>query len=160
MTGFRPVVRARDLGLIRDRELLQACPGWVSDRRRNETPITNWASVRRARVRLLVFGRTERPGHVVVLAQNARGHVGRAGAHRGELKDASGKLFQRDAAGSDFLDGAGDLIDGASEVSVIHPNDGLACLLDPVEDPLVFDLEFGVALCLLAYDLPEGVVLP
>ena len=33
-------------------------------------------------------------------------------------------------------------------------------LLDPVQDPLVLDLEFGIALGLLAHSLPVGVVLP
>ena len=32
-------------------------------------------------------------------------------------------------------------------------------LTDTFEDPLVFDLEFGISLCFLAYLLPEGVVL-
>jgi hypothetical protein len=40
-----------------------------------------------------------------------------------------------------------------------HANDRLACLLDSVEDLLVLDLEFGVALCLTADLLPVGVVL-
>ena len=59
-----------------------------------------------------------------------------------------------------FFDGAGDLIDGDSEVAIGHLDDGLACFLDPVEDLLVFDLEFGVVLSFFAYDLAIGVVLP
>jgi hypothetical protein len=34
------------------------------------------------------------------------------------------------------------------------------CLLYPVQDLLVLDLQFGISLCLLAYLLPEGVVFP
>jgi hypothetical protein len=61
--------------------------------------------------------------------------------------------------GENLIDGTCNLLDGVGEVSVIHADDGLACLLDPGEDLLVLDLEFGVSLCLLAYDLSEGVVL-
>ena len=43
---------------------------------------------------------------------------------------------------------------------VLHANDGLAGLLDPVEDLLVFNFEFGISLCFFAYDLAIGVVLP
>jgi len=100
------------------------------------------------------------PGHVVVLAQDARRHIGGAGGHGGELEHPSGKLFESDASWRNLPDGTGDLIDGASEVSVIHANDGLACSFDAIENLLVLDLEFGVSLCLFAYDLSEGVVLP
>jgi len=70
------------------------------------------------------------------------------------------KLFESDAAGRNFFNRSRYFIDGASEVSVIHANDGLACSLDAIENLLVLDLEFGVSLCLFAYDLSEGVVLP
>ena len=59
-----------------------------------------------------------------------------------------------------FFDGAGDLIDGGGEVAIGHLDDGLACFLDPVEDLLVFDLEFGVVLSFFADYLAIGVVLP
>jgi hypothetical protein len=42
---------------------------------------------------------------------------------------------------------------------VVHPDDALTGLLDPVQDLLVFNLEFGVSLCLSADLLPVGVVL-
>ena len=44
-------------------------------------------------------------------------------------------------------------------MSVSHADDRLTCLLDPGQDLLVLDLEFGVALCLSADLLPVGVVL-
>ena len=76
-----------------------------------------------------------------------------------KLEYPSRELIQGDSAWGNLIDGAGDLIDRGGEVPVIHSNDGLACLLDPVEDLLVFDLEFGAALCLPADLLPVGVVL-
>ena len=44
-------------------------------------------------------------------------------------------------------------------MAVLHANDRLTSLLDPFQDLLVLDLEFGIALGLFADDLPEGVVL-
>ena len=127
---------------------LDGSAGWV------------WVSRSGARARVFVCGRTERPGHVVVLAQNASGHVGGAGGDGGELECPSGVFVEGDAAGGDFIDGAGDLIDRGGEVSVMHADDGLACSLDPVEDLLVLDLEFGISLGLFAYDLPWLWYLP
>ena len=43
---------------------------------------------------------------------------------------------------------------------VLHTDDGLSSLLHPLQDLLVFDFEFGIALCLFADLLPVGVVLP
>jgi hypothetical protein len=39
-----------------------------------------------------------------------------------------------------------------------HADDRLACPLYPVQNLLVLDLEFGVALCLTANLLPVGVL--
>ena len=105
-------------------------------------------------------GTMETPGPVVVLAQDARRHIGGAGGHGGELEHPSGKLFESDASGRNLFNRSRYLIDGTSEVSVIHANDGLACSFDAIENLLVLDFEFGVSLCLFAYDLSEGVVLP
>src|ERR1017187_7672948 len=99
------------------------------------------------------FGRTKRPGHIVLLAQNSCRHVSGTGRHRGELKTTAGILIERDAVG-------GNLIDRLGEVPVVHLDDGLPCLLYPGQDLLVLDLQFGISLCLLAYFLPEGVVFP
>src|ERR1019366_4767442 len=102
----------------------------------------------------------ENPGHIVLLAQNPCRHVSRTGAHGRELKTPSRKLIERDAAGGNLIDGARNLIDGLGEVPVVHLDDGFPCLLDPGQYLLVLDLQFGIALCLLAYLLPEGVVFP
>src|ERR1039458_3005448 len=104
--------------------------------------------------------RMKAPGHVVVFAQNARRHVCRTGAHGRELKTTSGILIERDAAGGNLIDGARNLIDRLCEVPVVHLDYRFPCLLDPVQYLLVLDLQFGIFLCLLAYLLPEGVVLP
>src|ERR1019366_2019300 len=105
-------------------------------------------------------GRMERPGHIVLLAQNPCRHVCGTGAHRRELKTPSGKLIESDAACGNFIDGTRNLIDRLGEVPVVHPDDGLPCLLHPGQYLLVLDLQFGISLCLLAYFLPEGVVFP
>jgi hypothetical protein len=81
------------------------------------------------------------------------------GRYRGELEQSSGVFLESDSARGSLLDGAGDLVDGLGEVPILHANDGLAGLLDPVKNLLVLDLEFGIALCLLAYFLPVGMVL-
>src|ERR1039458_4973348 len=99
-------------------------------------------------------------GHIVLLAQDPCGHVSRTGAHRRELKAPAGKLIESDAACGNLIDGARNLIDGLGEVPVVHLDDRFPCLLDPVQDLLVLDLQFGISLCLLAYFLPEGVVFP
>src|ERR1035438_4791781 len=99
-------------------------------------------------------------GHIVLLAQNPCRHVSRTGAHRRELKAPAGILIERDATGGNLIDSARNLIDGLGEVPVVHLDDGLPCLLDPGQDLLVLDLQFGISLCLLAYLLPEGVVFP
>src|ERR1035437_9992077 len=113
-----------------------------------------------ARVRCFGSGRTKNPGHSVLLAQNPCRHVSCAGAHRRELKTPSGKLIESDAACGNLIDGTRNLIDWLGEVPVVHLDDGFPCLLHPVQDLLVLDLQFGISLCLLAYFLPEGVVLP
>src|ERR1019366_8521704 len=59
-----------------------------------------------ARVRCFGSGRTKRPGHIVLLAQNPCRHACGTGAHRRELKTPSGKLIERDAAGGNLIDGA------------------------------------------------------
>src|ERR1019366_4957815 len=105
-------------------------------------------------------GRMERPGHIVLLAQNPCRHVSCAGAHRGELKTPAGILVERDAAGGNLIDGTRNLIDRLGEVPVVHLDDGFPCLLDPVQYLLVLDLQFGISLCLLSYLLPESVVFP
>src|ERR1019366_1338521 len=112
-----------------------------------------------ARVRCFGSGRTKNPGHIVLLAQNPCRHVSCAGAHRRELKTPSGKLIESDAACGNLIDGTRNLIDWLGEVPVVHLDDGFPCLLHPVQDLLVLDLQFGISLCLLAYLLPEGVVL-
>src|ERR1035438_8301330 len=58
--------------------------------------------------------------------------------------------------GASFRHGV-NLIDGLGEVPVVHLDDRFPCLLDPGQDLLVLDLQFGISLCLLAYPLPEGV---
>jgi hypothetical protein len=113
-----------------------------------------------ARARYFRSGRTETPGHIVVLAEYARRHVCGAGRYRRELKQPSGIFLEGDSARGGFLDGAGDLIDGLGEVPILHANDRFTGLLDPFQDLLVLDLEFGIALGLFAYLLPVGVVLP
>src|ERR1035438_4264647 len=95
----------------------------------------------------------------LVFAQDPRRHIGGAGRHGGELESPPRIFLEGDAAWGDFIDGAGDLIDRGGEVAVLHANDGLACLLDPVQDLLVFDLEFGISLCFFPYTLTIGVVL-
>src|ERR1035437_1563462 len=42
---------------------------------------------------MFLGGRTKRPGHIVLLAQNPCRHVCGTGAHRRELKTPSGKLI-------------------------------------------------------------------
>jgi hypothetical protein len=41
-------------------------------------------------------------------------------------------------------------------VAIGHADDGLARLLDPVQDLLVFDLQLGVSLCFFTYALAIG----
>jgi hypothetical protein len=101
----------------------------------------------------------ETPGHIVVLAQDPRRHISRAGAHGRELKTPAGIFLQGDATGGRRFDRARYLIDRGSEVPVCHPDDRLPCLLDAGHDLLVLDLLFGISLCLLAYLLPISVVL-
>src|ERR1035437_8132259 len=98
-------------------------------------------------------------GHIVLLAQNPCRHVCRTSAHGRELKAPAGKLIESDAAGGNLIDGTRNLIDWLGEVPVVHLDDGFPCLLDPGQDLLVLDLQFGISLCLLAYLLPEGVLL-
>ena len=43
---------------------------------------------------------------------------------------------------------------------VLHANDRLSGLLHPLQDLLVLDFEFGIALCLFADLLPVGVIFP
>ena len=74
-----------------------------------------------------------------MFAQDPRRHIGGAGRHGGELEEASRVLLECDTSRGHLIDGAGDFIDRGREVPVLHANDGLACLLDPVEDLLVFD---------------------
>ncbi len=71
----------------------------------------------------------------------------------------SRKLLQCDAVRGHLIHRAGDLIDRGGEVPVLHANDGLAGLLDPLQDLLVFDLEFGISLGLFTDALAIGVVL-
>ena len=60
-------------------------------------------------------------------------------------------FLEGDAPGRDLIDGAGDLIDGGGEVPVGHFDNRLTGLFGPpVEDLLVFDLEFGISLGLFA----------
>jgi hypothetical protein len=106
-----------------------------------------------------VSGRTEAPGHIVLLAQNACRHVGGAGRHGRKLKAPARIFIQGDSAGRNLIDGTRNLIHGLGEVPVVHADDGLTGLLDPVQDLLVLDFEFGVSLCLSADLLPVGVVL-
>ncbi len=63
-------------------------------------------------------------------------------------------------AAETVLDGAGDLFDRGGEVAVLHADHGLTGLLHPVQDLLVLDFEFGIALCLFAYLLTVGVIFP
>ena len=105
-------------------------------------------------------GRMKRPSHIVVLAQDRRRHVCRAGAYGGEAEAPSGIFLEGDSTWGDLVDGAGDLIYRGSEVAIVHPDDRFACLLDALHDLLVFDLQFGVVLGLSAYLLAVGVVLP
>src|ERR1035437_3553383 len=55
---------------------------------------------------MFLGGRTKRPGHILLLAQNPCRHVSRAGAHRRELKAPAGIFIERDAAGGNLIDGA------------------------------------------------------
>jgi hypothetical protein len=99
-----------------------------------------------------------RPDHIVVLAQNARRHVGRARADRRELEAPAGIFPESDSAWRSCLDGARYLVDRGGIVPVVHADDRFTGLLDPVQDLLVFDFEFCVALSFFADFLPEGVV--
>src|ERR1017187_9516342 len=113
----------------------------------------------RGRVRCCVSGRTKRPGHIVLLAQNARRHVCSTGAHRRELEAPAGILLERNSSGRCRFDGACYLIHRLGVMPVGHADDRLSGLLHPGQDLLVLDLEFGVALCLSADLLAVGVVL-
>src|ERR1039457_4254791 len=81
---------------------------------------------------MFLGGRTKRPSHIVLLAQNPCRHVCCAGAHRRELKEPSGKLIEGDAAWGNLIDGTRNLIDWLCEVPVVHLDDGLPCLLDQI----------------------------
>ena len=70
------------------------------------------------------------------------------------------KFVQGDAGGGNLIDGAGYLINRGREVAILHPDHRLAGSLDPIQDPLVLDLELGIALSFFAHFLPVGVVLP
>jgi hypothetical protein len=70
-----------------------------------------------------VSGRMERPGHVVVFAENTCRHVCSTQANGGELESPARIFLQGDAAGRDALDGTGDIIDRGSEVPVVHLDD-------------------------------------
>ncbi len=81
------------------------------------------------------------------------------GAYGGELEQPSGIFLEGDSARRSLFNRTRDLIDRLGEVPVLHADHGLSGLLHPFEDLLVFDLEFGIALCLFADYLPEGVIL-
>jgi hypothetical protein len=98
-------------------------------------------------------------GHVIMPAQYACRHICRTHAHGGELEAPSRIFLERDSAWRDVIHGPGYLVDRGSKVAVIHADDRFPCLFDPVHDLLVFDLQFGIALDLLSYTLPEVVVL-
>ena len=72
--------------------------------------------------------RTERPGLIVVLAQNAGGHVSRTQPDGRELKAAARELLQSDAGGGDVLNGAGDLLDRGGKAASIRIPESLVCL--------------------------------
>src|ERR1039457_6621543 len=76
----------------------EARPGsWIMD-------VRLWSGPRARGV--LGSGRTERPGHIVLLPQNPRRHVCGTGAHRRELKTPAGIFIEGDAAGGNLIDGA------------------------------------------------------
>ena len=95
----------------------------------------------------------------LVFTQDPRRHIGGAGGHGGELEDPAWIFLQRDAMRCGFFDGAGDLINRGGEVAIGHFDNRFARLLYAIENLLVFNLEFGVALSFFTYDLSEGVVL-
>jgi hypothetical protein len=109
----------------------------------------------RARARVLVCGRMERPGAHRGSAPTYRLRWSR----RRRTGISGGKLLEGNATGRHLFDGAGDLFHRGSEVAIGHLDDRLTGLLYAFEDLLVFDFEFGVVLSFFAYDLAEGVVL-